>query len=139
MKDQDKIVLHKTSHIHHVLTLYRDGKIVFRKQLSTKDFFKHDLIHIGMHYYIFWDIFHPEEEEMDLEFLAGALHNITDPEFDAPTYIKNLKVYYKDSKKKLPKFVEPEFLKVLRTFVIRYLSEYKVVKTGKSLEIIFKK
>ena len=67
---QDKLIIQKTSHSAHILSVYKRSKMVFRKQLSTKDFLKHDLLHTALHFLTSGDIFQPEDETMQMEFIA---------------------------------------------------------------------
>lgn len=80
-----------------------------------------------------------EEKKVDMEFLAAALQGIYDTDFDLYTFFDQLKLHYKESKKRFSKDITMEIIKGVRMLAIKYFSDYKGVKPGKTLEIIMKK
>lgn len=58
----------KVSHETHELEVISDGKVLYKKLLPTKDFFKHDLVHTAYHHFSQVGHFNPLTEDMLTEF-----------------------------------------------------------------------
>jgi hypothetical protein len=107
-----------------------------QRDLETKSFLKHDLVHYAVDKVLFiYNDADPNTHILELEQLAGVLHNVYDPTVTNERIMEGTQNLWGAYGKKVPSYVTYEFINRVRDIAEELLERYKNLKTGESMEL----
>ena len=107
------------------------------RDLSTKDFLKHDIIHFTVDKVLFmFDADNPTSHSLEIERVAGLLHGVYDTSVTNEEILKGAQNLWGAYGEEVPSYFTYEFINRVRQMAHDLLEEYRNLKTGESMELI---
>jgi hypothetical protein len=106
------------------------------KDLPTKDFLKHDLVHFAIDKILgTYDAQNPTIHTPEIEQVAGILHTIYDADISNIRIMEGAKNMFEAQGKSIPAYLDSAFIDKVRNEAHQLLRRYEFLKTGESLEL----
>lgn len=103
------------------------------KDLSTKDFLKHDVVHFYIDKELGIENENPMEHGMEIEAVAGIMHTVYDPAITNDQILEGAKNLFSAQGKDVPPYITDYFIDQIRVSSNQFLEKYKYIKTGESI------
>lgn len=124
------MILTKVSH-----DVFNNGQ----KDLETKTFLKHDLVHFAIDQALgLYDAENPTDHSPEIEQIAGIMHSIFDAEIPNARFKEGTDNLFSAYDRKSPAYFTDEFIDSVRTTSLALLKQYDLLKTGESMELLLK-
>ncbi len=121
------MILIKVSH-----TVFNNG----HKDLSTKDFLKHDLVHFAVDKVLgIYDPNDPMKHTPEIEQVAGIMHAVYDETISNARILEGAENMFSAQGRILPSYMTNTFIDEVRKEACGLLKRYQFLKTGESLEL----
>lgn len=107
------------------------------RDLSTKDFLKHDIIHYAVDKVLFmFDAGNPTSHSLEIERVAGFLHGVYDTSVTNEEILKGAQNLWSAYGEDVPPYFTYEFINRVRQMAYDILEQYRNLRTGESMELI---
>lgn len=114
-------------------TVFSNGQ----RDLSTKDFLKHDLVHYAVDKALFlYNDADPTTHSLEIERLAGLLHSVYDETVTNESILSGAENMWGAYGEKVPSYLTYEFINRVRDMANDLLDRYCQLKTGDSMELL---
>jgi hypothetical protein len=108
-----------------------------QRNLSTKDFLKHDLVHYAIDKVLFlYNDANPTTHTLEIERLAGLLHTVYDDTVTNEAIMEGAANMWGAYGDKVPGYLSYEFINRVRDMAEDLLQRYRQLKTGEAMELI---
>jgi hypothetical protein len=107
-----------------------------QRDLSTKDFLKHDLVHYAIDKVLFmYNDADPTTHTLEIERLAGLLHTVYDDRVTNEAIMEGAHNMWGAYGEKVPSYLTYEFVNRVRGMAGDLLERYKLLRTGEKMEL----